>query len=106
MVLDKFDLDCYKGLITKSDANRPASRQMVLDMIETIEAQEKELKIQYECVGIFARKVEKLKNILKQLEWIVKGTNCPMCGYGKGYGHKPDCKFAELLKDGEGIEPK
>ena len=45
------------------------------------------------------------REMLERLEWVhtdnTYAVYCPICGWEKSCGHKPDCKLASLLKESE-----
>lgn len=41
-----------------------------------------------------------MRNLIKSCCFEHEDTHCPICG--KHYGHSPDCKLAQILKEAEG----
>lgn len=151
MVLNKSEINICRELILQSDSGRPASKQIIIDLMDTIEAQQQEIerlntnsKSLECCMDIMARKdkeieqlkvllkcsqietgmlkmdglhyaefrenkaiqtllnkIEQLKKMLRQLEWITEDEGSEYCPVCKGQIHEENCELAVLLKDGE-----
>ena len=54
------------------------------------------------CTWQVAKTALALADMLKRFEWMhtdnTYAVYCPMCGWEKECGHKPDCELAALLK--------
>lgn len=55
-------------------------------------------------IDVIAQTALVYREMLERLEWVhtdnTYAVYCPICGWEKSCGHKPDCKLAALLKEG------
>ena len=55
-----------------------------------------------DCIPEIAQTALAYRDMLERLEWVhtdnTYAVYCPICGWEKSCGHKPDCELAALLK--------